>query len=109
MPCGWLMFAVSATEAYVDGFTVMSVVYGVGRMPSPSGGWNETYVPTPRVVVAVSDGRVVNEMAMKSLHPSPICSALFRQLTFAGPPVRRLEMPCVYSCAITPASRSESR
>ena len=42
MPWGWLMLAVSATHAYVDGFTDMSVLYGVGRMPSPVVGRNET-------------------------------------------------------------------
>ena len=46
---------------------------------------------------------------MKSLQPSPICSWLFRQLTTLGPPVSRLLMPCPYSWAMTPASRSLSR
>src|SRR5215510_7756192 len=44
-----------------------------------------------------------------SLQPSPICSALLRQLTTAGPPVSRLLMPWVYSWAMTPASMSLSR
>ena len=58
MPCGWLMLTASATSAYVDGLTVMSVVYGVGRMPTPSSGWKLTYVPTPRAVVGRVAGLV---------------------------------------------------
>ena len=45
---------------------------------------------------------------MKSLQPSPICSALLRQPRGLVP-VRRFEMPWPYSWAITPESRSLSR
>jgi hypothetical protein len=45
----------------------------------------------------------------QSLQPSPICSALPRHAAVKRPPVSRFEMPWPYSCAMTPASRSESR
>ena len=62
-PCGWEMLTVSLIESYVDGLTLVSVEYGVGRMPGPSAGWKLTYEPTPRAVVAVSDGLVVSTSA----------------------------------------------
>ena len=43
-------------DAYVNSLTLMSVVYGRGRMPAPVVGWKLTYVPTPRAVVGVSPG-----------------------------------------------------
>src|SRR6478736_1000751 len=83
----------------------MSVVYGVGLMPPVK----LTYSPIGRDVVPVWPVFAVSTRATKSLQPSPPSSALSRQFTFDGPPVRRFEIPCVYSCAITPLSRSLSR
>lgn len=50
-------------------------------------------------------------IAMKSLQPSPmpLLSRVLRQAALAGPPVRRLERPCVYSWQTMSASKEESR
>src|SRR5262249_17752969 len=59
----------------------------------------------------VSVGFKVCNSANQSLQPSPIpklcrdCNAL----ALAGPPVKRLEMPCVYSCDTIVPSKSASR
>ena len=68
-----------------------------------------TKVPTPLETVAgFSHTLLVKQSAKKSLHPSPPCSAFLRQLEFAGPPVKRVEIPCPYSCVIMPLSKSPS-
>src|SRR4051795_1927185 len=86
----------------------MLVLYGFGRIPAPVVGWPRTYVPAPRVGSGDTPGSVsINDT--KSLQPSPGCSWLPRQDTFAGPPVSRFDTPWVYSWKMTPLSKSPSR
>ena len=63
----------------------------------------------PRGSAPVSPTSAVCASAHQSERPSPGCWRLVRQFTFAGPPTRRLEMPCPYSWNTMPASRSPSR
>src|SRR4051812_16644610 len=80
-------------------------------MPAPVLGWPSTHVPTGYLPILVSLDFCVNISPKKSLHPSPIppdCVE-FSALEFAGPPVRRLEMPWPYSCVMIWLSKSPSR
>ena len=67
--------------------------------------------PIGLLAVRVSPALRLMATDMKSPHPSPIPPASYtvKQLEFAGPPVRRLETPWVYSWMITLASKLQSR
>src|SRR4029453_11140877 len=84
---------------------------GNRRTPGPLMGCPKTHSPDGRGVMAVSPGLIVCTSANQSLHPSPmprLCRAN-RALELAGPPVKRLEIPCVYSCEMIVPSKSASR
>src|SRR3954449_12520326 len=53
-------------------------------------------------------GLIRNVIAKKSLQPSPACSSPLRQLMF-GPPVRRSDVPWLYSWKIVSARKDASR
>ena len=56
----------------------------------------------------MSDALIVIINPNQSDHPSPICSSLNKQPAAPAPPVNLVEIPCPYSCATIPLSKSPS-
>ena len=65
-------------------------------------------MPIPLISVPMSPVSIVSISPNQSDQPSPICSSLLRQFELLAPPDKRVEIPCPYSCAMIPLSKSPS-